>query len=247
MFDTLKSLLGGKPAPRKRAGSWNPNFITDPTRIVSVLNDLAQQQSALTLYPLEGDGLEKADEGITTYLYKIGTERAALRKAEPPEADARIRAERRFKAVAENFERIVSFRLEVLDIQQEDEMEYYIIAIPDRVYSPEPPQRPHFLEQKITVYLRFFDPPKSLPGVLDDLSPAGMGVILAGDEQVLPYIRRGDELRSCSVGLGNRQYRFDARVTQVRRINEKSMRLHCDFLSREEGLGEAIERLLGKS
>lgn len=251
MFDTLKSLWDNKPpATSKRAGSWNPNFITDPTRIVSILNDIAHQQSALMLYPLEGEGVEKADEAITAYLYRVGTERAALRKVEEAGNDLKIRSLGRFKAVAEIFERVLSFRLEVVDVQQEGEQEYYIIKIPDRMYCPEqePLRRARFFEQqKIPVYLRFFEPAKILPGLLDDLSLGGLGVILSGDDKVLPYVRKGDELQSCSIGLGNRQYRFNAQVTQVRHLSDKSLRLECKFQSLESGLAEAIRKLVDQA
>lgn len=247
MFDKLKGLLDPKPpAPRKAdRGSWNPNFITDRPRIVSLLNDVAHQRVALFLQ-LRDSGLEEEqDEMITTYLYKVGAERAALHKPDDPEDDQKLRAAGQFKVITDLFNNVLTFRAEILDIKGEDGQEYYIIGIPDRVYHPknEKPRRVR-IKQHIPVYLRFFEPAKTYPATLDDLSAQGAGLMLSTEEQTLPYVRKGDELKSCSLGLGTRQYKFDAKVNQVKRVNEKTLRIDCAFKSPSAELLDLVETII---
>ena len=70
-------------------------------------------------------------------------------------------------------------------------------------------------------------------------SPTG-----SSENIILPYIRKGDELHSCSFGLGTRQIKFDAQVTQIKRVNEKAVRVDCRFKSLTPDLEEAIASLL---
>ncbi len=250
MLDKLKGLLlESKPPAVKKPdrGSWNPNFITDPVRIASFLNDVAHQRSALFLQIRDGEVDEDHEQMITTYLYKVGTERAALHKPDDPEDDQKLREAGKFKVITDIFNNILTFPTEIIDIKDVDGEEYYIINIPDRVYYPknEKPRRARINQQRnIPVYLRFFEPPKSFPAIIDDLGAQGLGVLLSSEEQTLPYVRKGDELKSCSLGVGTRQYKFDARVSQVKRINEKTLRIDCSFKSPSAELIDAIDALV---
>lgn len=246
MLDKLKGLLESKP-PAKSSGtrSWNPNFVTDPVRIASLLNDMVHQRLALGLQLADESG--DPDDLITTFMYKVGTERAAIKVPDEPEADAKIRAAGGFKLITTVMDRTLTFKAEILTIQEEDGQDYYVIRLPDRVYYPpyEKPQRVKFDKHRvIPVYLRFFEPQKTYPGVIDELGPRGIIVLLSGSEQTLPYIRKGDELKSCSFGVGTRQIKFDARVGQVRRINDKQVRIDCVFKSPSTELKDAIQALM---
>jgi hypothetical protein len=249
MFDKLKGLLDSKPPPRRKAdgGSWNPNFVTDPARIASFLNDVAHQRTALFLQIGEGR-LEDGQEGlIATTLYKVGSERAALCKPDDPEDDQRLRAAGRFKVIADLYDSILTFPAEIIDIKAEDGQEYYIIKLPGRVYypkNPKPRQVKIDRQRNLHAYLRFFEPPKSYPALIDDLSAQGMGMLLSAEEQTLPYIRKGETLKSCSIGVGTRQYPFEAQVSQVRRVNEKALRIDCVFTAPSAELLEAISAIL---
>ena len=252
MFDKLKGLLESKPSAKKKTterGSWNPNFITDPVRIASLLNDLAHQRIALFLQ-LRESGIEGENESepmIASYFHKIGTERAALCKPDAPEDDQRLRAAGRFKVITEIYNNTLTFPAEIIDIKEDGGQEYYIINLPGRVYSPKN-QKPRQVkidrQRNLHAYLRFFEPPKSYPALIDDLSAQGMGVLLSAEEQTLPYVRKGELLKSCSIGVGSRQYPFEARVGQVKRINEKTLRIDCVFNSPSSALLEAIETLI---
>ncbi|BBL73073.1 flagellar regulator YcgR PilZN domain-containing protein [Methylomagnum ishizawai] len=252
MLDKLRGLLESKPPAQKKLaerGSWNPNFITDPVRIASFLNDLAHQRTALFLQ-LDDRGIESEDDQaqrMTTYLYKVGTERAALHTPDDPEDDQRLRAAGRFKVITDIYNNILTFPTEIIAIQEEGGQSYYIINLPGRVYYPKN-QKPRQIridrQRNIHAYLRFFEPAKSYRALIDDLSAQGMGVLLSSEDQTLPYVRKGDKLKACSIGLGTRQYPCEARVNQVKRIGDKAIRIDCGFVSPGAEFLDAVAAIL---
>jgi hypothetical protein len=193
MLDKFKALIGEKPRARSEWRSYNPNFVTDPARIASFFNDLAYQKSVLFLSLADNAIDENPEDMLTSYLYKVGTERAAMQRVDDPEDDAKLRRADTFKVITDIFDNVLTFRTGILDVQSEGDQEYYIIAIPKRVYYPKncKPRRTMISKhRKVPVYLRFQDPPKTIPGIIDDLSSQGAGILLSSENIILPYIRK---------------------------------------------------------
>jgi hypothetical protein len=250
MLDKFKVLLGEKPRVKSENRNHNPNFVTDPKRIVSLLNDLVYQRAVLFLCTNDRGNDEDLEEMTTTYLYKVGTERAALQKVDDPGDDLKLREARVFKVITDLFNNVLTFKAEILDIQKEGDQEYYIIGLPDRIYYPKnckPRQIKISSVRKVPVYLRFEDAPKTVPGLVDDLSTRSIGILLSSENTILPYVRKGDEPKACSLGIGTRQIKFEARVTQVKRINDKAVRIDCSFKSLNPELETAIAGLINEA
>jgi hypothetical protein len=79
------------------------------------------------------------------------------------------------------------------------------------------------------------------------LSTRSIGILLSSENTILPYVRKGDEPKACSLGIGTRQIKFEARVTQVKRINDKAVRIDCSFKSLNPELETAIAGLINEA
>ena len=231
MFNKIKSLVGGTPK-QPRPPRENPNFITAPQRIVSLLNDITHQRIVIH-FDLPGDEPKPdAEDMPSTFFKQVGSERAAIERLKDDELHARVLEADQIKVITDLYGAPLTFPTKVTTTQTLGEDEFYIIDLPTKVFYPENPEFRRFrvsAYKKISAYIKQVNQEKSVPGLLDTLSVTNIGIMLSSETSTLPHLRKGEKL-NCALMVDGNNVKFEAIVENVKRLaDDKSIRVDCSF------------------
>ena len=249
MFDKLKSLVA--KAPREpRPPRENPNFITAPQRIVSLLNDLTYQRIVVYIaLPGEEQNVD-AEDLPNTFFKQVGTERAALERLQDEELHAKVLAAEQFKLVTDLYGAPLTFQTKVLKTQMLGEDEFYIIDLPTKVFYPESPEFRKFrvsVFKKFNVYVKQVGQEKGATGIIDTLSQTAMGILLIGEDSPLPHIRKGEKLM-CTLIIDSQNLKCELVVENVKRLpDDKSIRVECRFGTMDKATTRTVASIMAET
>lgn len=228
MLKNLREFLGNLLSANTANPSNNPNFVTEPDRIVKLIEAVAlsSQQCSVTI---------KGSKTIfSTTLIDFQPEQnfLILDYLTPIEGNAILQIVKVLKlsAFANNIP--LAFNLTIHNHGMKQGIPYYTASLPDRIYYPQRRKAPRIFIDK-TSTLRFLtltthsDTPVS--GVVFDLSRSGLCVNLSPPSIDLA---RGDSLKNCWIILPDEDtVTFDLAIRSVKTLQGPKTQISGYFIN----------------
>lgn len=239
MFSKLKHWFGKEDADSVNQEDddldflENPNFITEPNKIIKLLSDL-EAMSPLCSIQIEG---EEEDCNSSILGIKPDKNLIIIDELTPKNANARLQSVKTLKLSTYHKGVHLSFTLSNIETGQSRGITYYKAALPPRVFYPQRRRSPRV--EISTQDIAFSGSSErtgiSVNGYLFDLSRGGAGIEFA---QNRARVQRGDRIKNCQIIFDDYTMNFDLSVRFVKQNPPGSQRTQ---------IGGLFENLTNKS
>jgi c-di-GMP-binding flagellar brake protein YcgR len=241
MFNKFKSLFGKAEAGQDKEDDEqddlspfeNPNFITLPEKIVTLLSEI-EQSSPLCTVQIEGTTQE-----YNSSILGIKPEKnlIILDELAPKEGNQALESTRSLKLLTFHKGIHLSFNLSEIEMGHSRGISYYKAALPDRIFYPQRRRSPRIEISSIDIaFTGLSERTKvSVSGYLFDLSRGGAGIDLAVNRA---RVQRGDIIKNCQISFEDYEMDFDFAVRFVKPISLNSSKVQ---------IGGFFENLSSKS
>lgn len=219
MFEKIKNIFS-KTAPVEvenealdgdLAPPENPNFLTDPERIVKLLCEI-EASSPLCTIQIEG-----SDEDYSSSILDIKVNKNAIILDEliPKEGNALLQGRKALKLFTFHKGIHLSFNLENLEIGHSHGIIYYKALIPERIYYPQRRRSPRIEISAIDIAFSGVAQRTgiSVVGYVFDLSRDGAGIEIPVNRA---RVQRGDKIKGCQISFEDYVMDFDFSVRFVK-------------------------------
>lgn len=215
MLDRLKQLFKRDPAPGSLHADGphfdvdNPNFVTEPGKIVALLEQLIEAM------PLCAINFDHIDEVFSSSLLEVNARAGyvILDEIVPAHGNHYALDQRQFKVTTQLKGIPLSFKLHDLDARSAQGIAYYQAPLPTRLYYPQRRQAPRLpIDPSLGLVVHGVIGDNNVPviGSVMDLSRGGLNMILPEQRGRL---QRGDRIRRCHLTLPNQvDLQFDLSV-----------------------------------
>jgi c-di-GMP-binding flagellar brake protein YcgR len=241
MFNKFKSLFSKTEEDREKEHEEhddlspfeNPNFITLPEKIVTLLTEI-EQSSPLCTVQIEGSSHE-----YNSSILGIKPEKnlIILDELVPKEGNQALENTRALKLLTFHKGIHLSFNLTEIEMGHSRGISYYKAALPDRIFYPQRRRSPRIEISSIDI--AFIGTSErtnvSVSGYLFDLSRGGAGIDLPLNRA---RIQRGDIIKNCQISFEDYAMDFDFAVRFVKPISLNSSKVQ---------IGGFFENLSSKS
>ncbi len=189
----------------------NPNFLTDPEKIVKLLLDIEANAPLCTIQ------VENSNENFTSSILGIKLDKNSIMLDEllPKPGNAMLQQCKSLKFLAVHKGIHLSFTLNGVETGFSRGITYYKASLPERIYYPQR-RRSHRIEIA-TLNIPFNGIVQrtgiSIGGYLFDLSRDGAGVELSNNRA---RIQRGDTIKSCQISFEEYVMDFEFSVRFVK-------------------------------
>ncbi|MBS4052355.1 flagellar brake protein [Methylomonas rivi] len=217
MFDKFKHLFSKKgvedtPAdPDDLSPFENPNFITSPDKIVSLLSEI-EQSSPLCTVQIDG-----APQEYNSSILGIKAEKNLIILDEliPKEGNEALQATRALKLSTFHKGIHLSFNLSDIEMGHSRGISYYKTTLPDRIFYPQRRRAPRIEISSIDIAFSGVSERTgiSVNGYLFDLSRGGAGIDLPVNRA---RVQRGDIIKNCQISFEDYLMDFDFSVRFVK-------------------------------
>ena len=219
MLGTIKDFFKKKEKPTASDAydpklATNPNFLTDPDQIISLLKDI-EQASPLCNIHIEGITEEF---GSSILDVQLDNKQIILDELFPKYGNNLITDKKIKLSTTHNGIRL-ALMLSDITTGSSRGIAYYKSAIPNRIYYPQRRTTPRI--QLNTLNIQFSgisDRTKSsVGGHIFDLSREGIGIVIPNNRT---RIQRGDLIKNCRVKLDDHAINFDLAIRFVKTNQE---------------------------
>lgn len=175
----------------------NPNFISEPGKIVTLLNQLVEAM------PLCAINFEHIDEVFSSSVLEVNARSGyvILDEIVPAHGNHYALDQRQLKVTAQLKGVPISFKLHPLDARSAQGIAYYQAPLPTRLYYPQRRQAPRIpIDPGLALVVHGVLGEANVPvvGSVFDLSRGGLNMILPDQRGRL---QRGDRIRRCHLAL----------------------------------------------
>lgn len=197
--------------------SSNPNFLTDPKKILDLLKDI-EADSPLCTIVFEG----KDDQYSSSILdVQIENNQLILDELLPASGNKLLISENKLKLSTIHKGIRLAFKLEGIKIGSSRGIAYYKAAIPDRIYYPQRRLTPRI---QITTFNIPFSgisarTNTSIGASVFDLSRTGLAITIPNN---IARLQRGDSIKNCHITIDKHDISFDLAVRFVKTANQST-------------------------
>jgi c-di-GMP-binding flagellar brake protein YcgR len=198
----------------------NPNFITNPEKIVKLLSEI-EVSSPLCTIQIEG-----SNEEYSSSILGVKADKNAIILDEliPKEGNAILQRSRALKLLTFHKGIHLSFNLNNLEIGHSRGISYYKALIPERIYYPQRRRSPRI--EISTIDIPFNGVAQrtglSVVGYLFDLSRDGAGIDMPANRA---RVQRGDKIKGCQISFEDYVMEFDFIVRFVKPVSVGSSKV----------------------
>lgn len=241
MFNKFKSLFSKTEDDQEKENEEhddlspfeNPNFITLPEKIVTLLSEI-EQSSPLCTVQIDGSAHE-----YNSSILGIKPEKnlIILDELVPKEGNQALEKTRALKLLTFHKGIHLSFNLSEIELGHSRGISYYKAAIPDRIFYPQRRRSPRIEISSIDIAFNGVSERTnvSVSGYLFDLSRGGAGIDLPVNRA---RVQRGDTIKNCQISFEEYVMDFDFAVRFVKPISLNSSKVQ---------IGGFFENLSSKS
>jgi len=221
MLRTIKDFFKKKEDPSssdtydpKRA--TNPNFLTDPDQIISLLKDI-EQASPLCNIHIEGITEEFGSSMLDV---QLDTKQIVLDELFPKYGNNLITDKKIKLSTIHNGIRLTLMLSDITSGSSRG-IVYYKSAIPNRIYYPQRRTTPRIQLSALNIqFSGVSDRTKSsVGGYIFDLSRGGIGIAIPHNRA---RIQRSDSIKNCRITLDAHSINFDLTIRFVKTTNQKT-------------------------
>ena len=179
-----------------------PEIISDPARIISVLNKIYRQRSLLSIsFPASGYGKDRGDSLIVEVNKR--KQHLLLNKLQPEHAHALLIKEKKIQ-IKSFFSGIqVTFDSELKQLIDEDGDIYYLLDIPKKIryHQKRTAHRANTSSDNPVPVIIQLDDDTKLDGIVEDISIGGLSITFTTN---LPHVLQiGKTMTSCRFNIPN--------------------------------------------
>lgn len=239
MFEKIKKIFSKAETVAEDASEddlspfENPNFITNPEKIVKLLSEI-EVSSPLCTIQIEG-----SDEDYSSSILGIKVDKNSIILDEliPKEGNAILQRRRALKLLTFHKGIHLSFNLNDLEIGHSRGISYYKASIPERIYYPQRRRSPRIEISAIDIPFNGVAQRTGLSvvGYLFDLSRDGAGIDMPANRA---RVQRGDKIKGCQISFEDYVMEFDFIVRFVKPVSVGSSKVQ---------IGGFFENLSSKS
>lgn len=241
MFDKLKSFfIKGESIPENEKEEKdelspfeNPNFITEPDKIVSLLSEI---EASSPLCTIQIDG---AAEEYNSSILGIKPDKNLLILDEliPKEGNVALQNTKALKLSTFHKGIHLSFNLTEIEAGYSRGITYYKASLPQRIFYPQRRRSPRIEISSIDIAFTGVSERTgiSVNGYLFDLSRGGAGIDMPVNRA---RIQRGDRIKNCQISFEDYVMDFDLSVRFVKQASLQSSKVQ---------IGGFFENLSNKS
>ncbi|QPK61914.1 flagellar brake protein [Methylomonas sp. LL1] len=210
----------------------NPNFITDPEKIVNLLTEIEAVSPLCTIQINDVADYNSSILGI-----KADKNLIILDELIPKEGNAELQKTKSLKLSTFHKGIHLSFNLSEIEMGYSRGITYYKAALPDRIFYPQRRRSPRIEISSIDIAFSGVSERTgiSVTGYLFDLSRGGAGIDLPVNRA---RIQRGDKIKNCKISFDDYQMDFDLSVRFVKPASINSSKVQ---------MGGFFENLSSKS
>jgi c-di-GMP-binding flagellar brake protein YcgR len=238
MFNKLKSLFTKGEIDQTQEDHddlspfENPNFITDPDKIINLLSEIETSSPLCTIQLNDTTDYNSSILGIKTDKNLI-----ILDELIPKEGNAELQNCKSLKLSTFHKGIHLSFTLTGIEMGYSRGITYYKAALPDRIFYPQRRRSPRIEISSIDIPFSGVSERTgiSVSGYLFDLSRGGAGIDLPVNRA---RIQRGDKIKNCQISFDEYQMDFDLSVRFVKPTSINSSKVQ---------IGGFFENLSSKS
>lgn len=239
MFNKFKSLFGKEAKEHDTEENddfgrlENPNFITEPEKIASLLLEI-EQSSPLCTVQIDGAAQEYASSILGI---KKDKNLVILDELVPAEGNAYLQHQKALKLSTYHRGINLSFNLSQIELGHSHGISYYRAPLPSRVYYPQRRSSPRIEISTIDVAFSGVSERTglSVSGYLFDLSRGGAGIDIPVNRA---RIQRGDTIKNCQITIDDHIMDFEFMVRFVKPLAGSSSKVQ---------IGGLFEKLSSKS
>jgi len=218
MLGILKGFFKKKedPATYDSEPATNPNFLTNPDKIINLLKDIEQSS------PLCSINIEGITEEFSSSILDIQLDKKQILFDELfPKYGNKLLTDKKIKLSAIHNGIHLALMLSDITSGSSRGIVYYKSAIPNRIYYPQRRTTPRI--QLTSLNIPFFgvsDRTKSsVGGHLFDLSRRGIGIVIPNNRA---RIQRSDSIINCRITLDSHSINFDLAIRFVKTTNPET-------------------------
>lgn len=221
MLGTLKDFFKKKEEPTisdiyEPEPASNPNFLTDPNKINSLLKDI-EQESPLCTISIEGITEEFSSSILDV---QLDNKQIILDELFPKHGNKLLINKKIKLSTIHNGIRLALMLSDITDGSSRGII-YYKSAIPSRIYYP---QRRTIPRIQLTVLNIPFSgvssrTKSSVGGHIFDLSRGGIGIVIPNNRA---RIQRGDSIKNCRITLDDHSINFDLAIRFIKTTNQET-------------------------
>lgn len=234
MFSRLKNLFNSEETESSAAEDENPNFITRPRRIKTLLFLLMEDHTQVTLQLSE-------DQVYSSAIREVTEDGILLDEINSSEGHRLMVSDFPVKVRAKHQAVHLIFESKVKEILKDG----YLVSLPDRIYYPQ--RRSYYrvpLNSVASFGFRASGPYADQPisGRIEDMSYGGVCLLLNNDT----YFKKGDLLSPASLVLNDGDVvNCDLVVCTIKRSpGTGMMRLGCEFSDLDANARRAINQFI---
>ncbi|MGR9073383.1 MAG: flagellar brake protein [Gammaproteobacteria bacterium] len=221
MFDTLKKLFSSKKQryePLEEDSGFepdfpdNPNFVEEKGKVVRLLKDVASEISLCTIE------IEDFDGKYTSSILDAQEEKNAfvLDELTPYDGNKYLLFKDKFKLSTRLRGIPLSFYAESIESGVSNEIAYYKVKLPDKIYYPQRRMAPRVTFDALQIAFHGISSKNQITvaGHVLDISRGGIGIRLSDNRA---RAQRGEKLINCSIRLpGNFEVNFDLEIRSIK-------------------------------
>lgn len=217
MFNKFKSLFSKDETDQSAENNddlsslRNPNFITEPDRIITLLTEIEQGSPLCSIH------VDGSPHDYSSSILDIKTDKnlIILDELNPKEGNAELQSSKSIKLSLFHKGIHLSFNLNNLEMGYSRGITYYKASLPDRIFYPQRRRSPRI--EISTINIPFSGVSErtgmSVNGYLFDLSRGGAGIDLAVNRA---RVQRGDKIKNCQINFDDYVMEFDFSVRFVK-------------------------------
>lgn len=198
----------------------NPNFITDPEKIVNILSEIELSSPLCTIQ------IDSTSQEYNTSILGIKPEKnlIVLDELIPKEGNAELQKTKSLKLSTFHKGIHLSFNLSDIEMGYSRGISYYKACLPDRIFYPQRRRSPRIEISSIDIAFSGVSERTgiSVNGYLFDLSRGGAGIDLSVNRA---RIQRGDLIKNCQINFEDYLMDFDFAVRFIKPASINSSKI----------------------
>lgn len=196
----------------------NPNFVTERSKIVKLLNDLAADISLCTIE------IEDCNDKFTSTILETNEEKGSfiLDELTPFQGNRLIVSKDEFKLSTRLKGIYLSFISSRIKYGTSNGIDFYEVDLPTKIYYPQRRSTPRITFRSLQIFFQAISTRNQLTvsGQVFDISRGGIGIILSDNRA---RIQRGEKLTNCRMLLpGDFEVKFDMTVRSIKPQTQNS-------------------------
>lgn len=222
MLGTLKSFFTKKEVIADSDSEFydpelksNPNFLTDPYKIKSLLKEIEAASPLCTII------IESTDEQFSSSILDIQVEnnQIILDELLPAHGNKLLLTENKLKLSTIYNGIRLAFNLSNITPGSSRGIAYYKTTIPDRIYYPQRRGSPRIQITSLSILFSGISArtKATVGGSIFDLSREGIGINAPNN---IARLQRGDVLKNCRISIDNQTIDFDLSIRFVKTSNQ---------------------------